>query len=98
VGNAIVKESRIFKTLKPDVAEELTREAANLLANMDVLSIEGAEDAVTRNAIQSALSYYDAAYIHTAVTLGLTLATEDKRLARAAKDVNVQTTSLSELS
>lgn len=97
VGNAITKENRIFKTLTQSEAEELTREAGRLLANMEVHSVEGGEDAVTRTAIEFGLSYYDSAYIYTAAVLGLTLATEDKRLTRTAKEKGIPTTTLDDL-
>ncbi len=64
---------------------------------MNVLSIEGGEAAVTRTAVETGLTYYDASYIHVAVTLGFTLATEDKQLARAAKEAGTPTTCLEEL-
>jgi predicted nucleic acid-binding protein len=64
---------------------------------MTVLTIEDTEPDITRAAIETGLSYYDASYLHTAVTLGFTLATEDKRLIQAAKQTGTLTTNLAEL-
>jgi len=64
---------------------------------MAVLSIEGAEPDITRTAIETGLTYYDASYLHTATALGFILATEDKRLTNAAKQMGTATTNLAEL-
>jgi predicted nucleic acid-binding protein len=64
---------------------------------MTVLSIEDNEPDITRTAIDTGLTYYDASYLHTATALGLTLATEDKRLRETAKKTGTPTTSLNEL-
>ncbi len=64
---------------------------------MTILPTEGNETAVTRIAIETGLTYYDASYLHTAKTLGLTLATEDTRLKAAATKSGTLTTSLREL-
>jgi predicted nucleic acid-binding protein len=97
VGNAILKENRIFKTLTPSETEELTRAASTLLKNMTVLTIEDSEADITKVAIETGLTYYDASYLHTAKILGLTLATEDKRLTQAAKQAGTPTANLAEL-
>ena len=97
VGNAILKENRIFKTLTLSEAEELIRAASTLFKNMAVLTIEDSEADITKAAIETGLTYYDASYLHTAATLGLTLATEDKRLNQAAKLAGILTTTLAEL-
>ena len=64
---------------------------------MTILSIEDSEPDITRTAIETGLTYYDASYLHTATALGLTLATEDKRLTNAAKQKGTPTTNLTEL-
>lgn len=64
---------------------------------MTVLTIEDAEADIAQTAIDTGLTYYDASYLHTAAALGLTLATEDRRLNQAAKRTGTPTTSLAEL-
>jgi len=64
---------------------------------MTILPTEGNEPAISLTAIKTGLTYYDASYMYTAKTLGLTLATEDTQLKTAANQTGTPTTSLDEL-
>jgi predicted nucleic acid-binding protein len=95
LGNAVLRQVR-SGILSEEEAMELAEAASSILRNMVVLQVEE-EPEVLRLAAATELSFYDASYLHTAERLGLNLATEDGRLARAAKHVGVQPTSLAEL-
>jgi predicted nucleic acid-binding protein len=93
VGNAILKEVKIFKTLSPNEAEELARAAGDLLNNMTLLSMGGIAS-VLEVAAETDLSFYDASYLNAAKSFGLTLSTEDAKLARTAQRLGIRTSNL----
>ncbi|HEX9913637.1 MAG TPA: type II toxin-antitoxin system VapC family toxin [Candidatus Bathyarchaeia archaeon] len=95
LGNAALRQLR-SGILSEEEAMELAEASSSILRNMVVLQVEDEPEAL-RLAASTDLTFYDASYLHTAERLGLNLATEDARLARAAKHVGVQPTSLAEL-
>ena len=95
LGNAALRQLR-SGALSEEEAMELAEASSSILRNMVVLSVED-EPEVLRLAAATDLTFCDASYLHTAERLSLTLATEDARLARAAKHVGVPPMSLDEL-
>ena len=96
LGNAILKEHKVFKTLTREEAGELAGEASRLLDNMTLLPVTDFEG-VMRTAVDTGLSFYDASYLYTAKSMGLTLSTEEERLGRASRGLSLPTTSLEAL-
>jgi predicted nucleic acid-binding protein len=96
LGNATLRQMRTHGTLTEEEAEELSAAAHSTLLNMTTLTVDD-EPGVLRLAAATGLTFYDASYLHTAARLNLTLATEDTRLAQAAEEADVPTTSLAEL-
>lgn len=97
LGNAILKEYRIFKTLKLDEVEELAAAVTKLLDNMTIVSAPE-EVEVIKVAVETSLSFYDASFLTAAKKMGLTLSTEDERLLKAANRLGVKTMRLEEYS
>jgi predicted nucleic acid-binding protein len=97
LGNAILKEYRIFKTLTLDEADTLAASMEKLLDNMTIVSVPEAAE-IIKVAVEASLSFYDASFLATAKKMGLTLSTEDERLLKAAKKFDVKTMRLEEYS
>jgi predicted nucleic acid-binding protein len=85
-GNAIWKQAKLLK-LMSDSDARATHKALSAfisrtsLVRMDELDQAGAMDI----ALENGSTYYDACYVVAARSLGLALATEDKRLAAVSK-------------
>ena len=95
LGNAALRQLR-SGTLSEEEAMELAEASSSILRNMVVLPMED-EPEVLRLAAATGLTFYDASYLYTAERLRLTLATEDARIARAAKHIGVPPMNLDEL-
>ncbi|NPA04992.1 MAG: type II toxin-antitoxin system VapC family toxin [Crenarchaeota archaeon] len=87
VLNAVWKEHRLLGRLSREEAERLASYLLKLLGYMRVLAVRGLEKEFFRVAVELGVTVYDASYIVLARHYGLTLVTEDRRLARAARGV-----------
>ena len=99
VGNAIWKIYKLLeKTDKSTVIDAVTQ-AYNLMALMEVIKAEGMEELTDTMeiAFDEGLSFYDSAYLQSAMKLGLTLVTEDKSLSKRAVDVGVTCIQITDL-
>ena len=80
IGNALWRETKLLKKLTADEAEEIMRAIITLTKFMQVIALEDPVEVLrTSNEIET--TFYDAAYVVTALRKGLTLVTDDKRLA-----------------
>jgi predicted nucleic acid-binding protein len=95
LGNAALRQLR-SGTFSEEEAMELAEASSSILRNMVILPVED-EPKVLRLAAATGLTFYDASYLHTAERLRLTLATEDARLAHAAKHIGVPPMNFDEL-
>ena len=95
LGNAILKEHRIFKTLTLDEAERLAGEVSTLLENMSIIHFSNQVD-VLKVANETGTTYYDASYLYASKETGLILSTEDERLRKAANKLGIRTKKLEE--
>ena len=84
VLNVIWKHSYLGKTIDGRTAGVLVESLVNVLSEMEVHSINRVEADVLEHAVKTGLTIYDAAYLYTAKSKGLTIVTEDKHLAEAA--------------
>ena len=69
------------------------------MALMEVVKVEGVEAlaGTMEVAFDEGLSFYDSAYLQSAMKLGLTLVTEDKSLSKRAVDVGVTCIQITDL-
>ncbi len=81
IGNAILKES---KTKGIDL-NRMTSSWQRLLIFFNTITIDNMVD-IQRIALENGLTFYDAAYIHTAEKHNLRLVTEDKDLLKSSKN------------
>jgi len=95
LGNAVLKEHRIFKTLTYDEALKLAGAVNKLMDNMTIVS-PPEETEILEVALETNLSFYDASYLATAKKMSLVLSTEDERLLKAANKLGVRTKRLEE--
>ncbi len=84
VLNAFWKEAVLLKRISIEEAVGLAAAAAKAIGFMRVLSIDGLEEEVVGTAAELGLTAYDASYVVAAERHGLTLVTEDRRLAEKA--------------
>ena len=96
IGNAILKERKIFKALTAEQAKLLAREGETLLRNMTLLPALNVEE-ILELAMKTGLSFYDTSYLYTARREGLKLATEDTRLSKVAGDLGIITVTFEKL-
>lgn len=82
--NAVWKEHVRLKRYEKDEAEELVEIIAEAIETMRKLPISGDETEVYRLAVKERITVYDSCYLYVALRNGLTLVTDDSRLAEAA--------------
>ena len=80
VGNALWRETKLLKRLTIDEAEEVMRAIITLIKFMQVIEPQDPIE-VLRISNEIETTFYDAAYVVTALRGGLILVTDDKRLA-----------------
>ena len=91
VGNALWKINKLIDKTDKSMALEAINQASPLLAQMEVLKVDGEElGSVMEVAYESGLSFYDSSYLQVARSKGLTLVTEDTNLLRSASKYGVQ--------
>jgi len=80
VGNALWRETRLLRRLTMDEAEEIMRAIITLIKFMQVIEPQDPIEVLKiSNEIET--TFYDAAYVVTALRRGLILVTDDRRLA-----------------
>jgi len=83
-GNAIWKQARLLKLIDEKEARSVHEALLGLLSHTSILRGEELEQSKAMDlALKKRIAYYDSCYITAAQTLGLPLATEDRRLAGA---------------
>lgn len=88
--NAFWKLARLRGDISPGKAAYLCGVSWRLAEKMPKLSpTPGDAVLIQDTAIQEGLTFYDAAYLHTAMAYGLVLYTRDQRLAKAAREKGV---------
>ena len=80
VGNALWRETRLLRRLTIDEAEEVMRAIITLIKFMQVIRPQDPVE-VLRISNEIETTFYDAAYVVTALRRGLILVTDDRRLA-----------------
>ena len=80
VGNALWRETKLLKRLTIDEAEEVMRAIITLIKFMQVIEPQDPIE-VLRISNEIETTFYDAAYVATALRRGLILVTDDRRLA-----------------
>jgi len=80
VGNALWRETRLLRRLTIDEAEEIMRAIITLIKFMQVTEPQDPIE-VLRVSNEIETTFYDAAYVITALRRGLILVTDDRRLA-----------------
>jgi len=80
VGNALWRETRLLRRLTIDEAEEIMRAIITLIKFMQVTEPQDPIE-VLRISNEIETTFYDAAYVITALRRGLILVTDDRRLA-----------------
>jgi len=80
VGNALWRETRLLRRLTIDEAEEVMRAIITLIKFMQVIEPQDPIE-VLRISNEIETTFYDAAYVVTALRRGLILVTDDRRLA-----------------
>ena len=80
VGNALWRETGLLRRLTIDEAEEVMRAIITLIKFMQVIEPQDPIE-VLRISNEIETTFYDAAYVITALRRGLILVTDDRRLA-----------------
>ena len=80
VGNALWRETRLSRRLTMDEAEAIMRAIITLIKFMQVIEPQDPIE-VLRISNEIETTFYDAAYVVTALRRGLVLVTDDRRLA-----------------
>ena len=80
VGNALWRETRLLRRLAIDEAEEIMRAIITLIKFMQVIEPQDPIE-VLRVSNEIETTFYDAAYVITALRRGLILVTDDRGLA-----------------
>ena len=86
IGNAIWKETYLFKTLTKEEALNFMKNFANIKSKLKIITIQNDLKEIMNTAIEEKLTFYDAAYLYFAIKNKLTLITNDKKLYEAAKN------------
>lgn len=91
LGNAIWKINKLFKNGDRRAALEAIEQVHHLTALMTRYEAKDRRvlTSIMGNTFKHNLTFYDSAYLTIASKLNLTLVTEDKKLAQAAKEADV---------
>jgi predicted nucleic acid-binding protein len=100
LGNAVWAECFLRKRISQSEGEKMLQTIFGILHAMEITILEGEEEgiAVLKEACKLNLTYYDAAYIYEAIKTNKVLATDDKKLAKAAEKMGLKTLSTSTFS
>ena len=93
IGNALRTSAVHLKHITPEEAEITLKNLHKGLGLMAITPQDNIEDSskILQNSITYNLSYYDSAYLTAAIKHNATLATEDRKLAKAANNANIIT-------
>lgn len=91
LGNSIWKISYLQKKITKEEACSLLEVCLTVRTNMKVMNIQGMEEEAKELSVDTGLSFYDSSYLALAKIHNLVLVTDDKRLARAAIDRKIKT-------
>jgi predicted nucleic acid-binding protein len=96
IGNALRTSAVHLKHITPEEAESTLENLHKALALVTITPQDNIQDSnkILQNSIKYNLSYYDSAYITSAIKHNASLLTEDNKLAKAAKRANIITTSI----
>ena len=89
-GNGIWKQARLLKLLTEKEARATHEALIGLLSHISIVRGEELDQTKAMDlAVEKGIAYYDACYVIAAESLGLPLATEDRKLAgaKAGRDV-----------
>lgn len=91
LGNAVWKQVYIYGKLNFEKAKLVLKTLIEIFNRMEKINEENAIEILDR-AVKDGLTYYDAAYLQTAINKNLTLVTDDEKLYRISKKyINVTT-------
>jgi predicted nucleic acid-binding protein len=82
LGNIIWKDCVLHEKISGQEAKMMAKTIKQILNLVEVLEIEGSEEAIVDTAIQLKITFYDASYAYFAKTKDLRLITEDTRLIK----------------
>ena len=91
LGNSIWKISYLQKKISKEEACSLLEVCLTVRTNMKVMNIQDMEEEVKELSADTGLSFYDSSYLALAKRHNLVLVTDDKKLARAATDRKIKT-------
>ncbi|BES82407.1 type II toxin-antitoxin system VapC family toxin [Pyrodictium abyssi] len=99
LGSVVWKEARLLGDTGVEEALEKAEKLVAILSSMHVLSVRGTGDyqGVARLALETGLTFYDAAYAYMARKHGLTLVTQDRELREKASRAGVKTATVDAL-
>ncbi len=81
-GNGIWKQTRLLKLISEEEASATHQALVGLLSHISIVRGENLDHTKAMGlAIRKGIAYYDACYVVAAESLGLPLATEDRKLA-----------------
>jgi len=81
-GNAIWKQAKLLKLLSEREAHAAHEALAALISRTSIVRVEALDQREAMSlALEQGIAYYDACYMVAARSLGLPLATEDRKLA-----------------
>lgn len=86
LGNILITETRVRKTMTEDVQKRLLPLMMNSLNFMSFVALKGEESRIVEVAMKYGLSFYDASYVYAARKASAVLVTEDGKLARKIGD------------
>ncbi|OGD48333.1 hypothetical protein A3K69_04115 [Candidatus Bathyarchaeota archaeon RBG_16_57_9] len=99
VGNALRTSVQVHHEMAPDTAETTLGNIHTCLKYMKIVD-QSSLQAMTetlRTSLKHGLTYYDAAYLAVALSLGAPLITDDRHLAEAARRAGIQTADMASL-
>lgn len=86
LGNILVTETRIKKTLDEAEQQQMLQFIMKALDFMRFVTLKGDESKIVEIAMKYNLSFYDAYYVYAAKKVSATLVTEDGKLAKKVEN------------
>jgi predicted nucleic acid-binding protein len=82
VGNAVWKQAKLLKLMSESEAHATHEALSAFISRTSIVRVDELDHAEAMDvALEKGMAYYDACYVVAARSLGLALATEDRRLA-----------------
>lgn len=85
LGNILLTERHLIKLISESEQKYLLTSISHALSFLLVRGTKGDEQEIIDISIKYGLSFYDASYVYMAKSLGMTLVTEDSKLAKKVK-------------